>query len=556
MKNQPPGPTKATEDAALTELTSVLPASDRVRFAALGRIASLSIAKQKSLAREERTVVARFGADSPEAKSARSRLEVEQRFDTAVKVETQRTQAEVVSRNPEALTIHGRLVNPRRLAVRPMTVSATDNQGKAVAYSVSDSNGYFALQVPASDNTRNENVTLLVSDENRAVFYQGAECFARVPGSIFYREIVIATTVPIPQPTPPPDVDPKSVTVPDVRGMQEDAAVAHLKTVGLFAESTTKEAGKENVGLVIDQAPQPGVKVVPCGTAAIVVGAPQATVAAPNVLGLTLSDARNTIAKAELSVGTVVPTGASPQSIVVQQSPSAGAQVDRGSPVNLVVREPSKIVSVPNVVQSTLSAAKSVIIQTGLVVGRVEPTTASGESIVIGQSPPAGRDVEPGSAVDLVVQAVEVPNLVRLTAEETGEVLEKQKLKLGKTSFKPATDDQVGRVLSQAPEAGSQVAPQSEVAIVLGAKEGGGSISEPSSASIIRRMAEESDFEKIGASEAKLLRIVEEEGIKSENDLLKIADGEDAAVRDRFKLRTVDRARAFKEILRRVTKRD
>jgi len=65
---------------------------------------------------------------------------------------------------------------------------------------------------------------------------------------------------------------------------------------------------------------------------------------------------------------------------------------------------------------------------------------------------------------------------------------------LGKTSFKPATDDQVGRVLSQAPEAGSQVAPQSEVAIVLGAKEGGGSISEPSSASIIRRMAEESEF--------------------------------------------------------------
>ena len=44
-------------------------------------------------------------------------------------------------------------------------------------------------------------------------------------------------------------------------------------------------------------------------------------------------------------------------------------------------------------------------------------------------------------------------------------------------------------------------------------------------------MAEEPDFVKIGASEAKLLRLAEEEGIKSENDLLKIADGEDAAVR-------------------------
>ncbi len=77
-------------------------------------------------------------------------------------------------------------------------------------------------------------------------------------------------------------------------------------------------------------------------------------------------------------------------------------------------------------------------------------------------------------------------------------------MKLGKTSLQPAKDDQLGRVLSQAPEAGSKVAPQSEVAIVLGAKEGGGSISERSSATIIRRMAEEPDFEKIGTSEARL----------------------------------------------------
>ena len=53
-----------------------------------------------------------------------------------------------------------------------------------------------------------------------------------------------------------------------------------------------------------------------------------------------------------------------------------------------------------------------------------------------------------------------------------------------------------------------------------------------------------------------LLRIVEKEGIKSETDLLKIAEDEDAAVRDRFKLRNLKSARAFKEILLRVTKRD
>lgn len=554
MKNQQPGRTNATEDDALIELTSVLPAGDRLRFAALGRISSLSVAKQKSLLREEKTVVARYGADSPEAKSARRRLEVERRFDTAVKVETERTQAEVVSRNREALTIHGRLVNPRRLAVRPMTVSATDEQGKAVAYSVSDSNGYFALQVPASDNTRNENVTLLVSDENRAVFYRGTECFARVPGRILYRELVIAT-VPILQPTPPPDVDPKSVTVPDVRGLQEDIAIAHLKTVGLLVDVTTKEAGDDNVGRVIDQTPQPGVKVAPCSRVGIVVGVAQTKVTVPDVTG-SLDRARGLIAQANLVVGKIEPPAAPDTGIVTAQEPKAEDLVAPGTAVNLQVRVTPPNVSVPNVLQSSLSAAGKSIIQAGLIVGNVQPADASDESIVVEQAPTAGGDVRPGSAVNLVVEAVEVPNLVRLTAEQARELLGKQKLKLGKISFQAAADDQLGRVISQAPKAGSLVAPQSEVAIVLGAKEGDGSISERSSATIIRRMAEEPDFVKIGASEAKLLRLAEGEGIKSETDLLKIADGEDAAVRDRFKLRKLKSARAFKEILLRVTKRD
>ena len=69
-------------------------------------------------------------------------------------------------------------------------------------------------------------------------------------------------------------------------------------------------------------------------------------------------------------------------------------------------------------------------------------------------------------------------------------------------------------------------------------------------------MAEQPDFEKVGASEAKLVRLVEEEGIKSEADLLKIAEVEDAAVRDRFKLRNLKSARVFKDILLRVSKRD
>ena len=291
----------------------------------------------------------------------------------------------------------------------------------------------------------------------------------------------------------------------------------------------------------------------------IVVGVAQTQVTVPDVTGSSLDRARGLIAQANLVVGKIEPPAAPDAGVVTEQEPKARDKVAPGTAVNLQVRvleETPPNVSVPNVLQSSLSAARKSIIEAGLVVGNVEPAHASNENIVVEQTPIARADVKPGSAVNLVVQAVEVPDLVRLTAEEAREALEKQRLKLGKTSFQAAADDQLGRVLSHAPKAGSLVAPQSEVAIVLGAREGGGSISERSSATIIGRMAEESDFVKIGASEAKLLRLAEEGGIKSENDLLEIADGEDAAVRDRFKLRKLKSARAFKEILLRVTKRD
>jgi hypothetical protein len=73
---------------------------------------------------------------------------------------------------------------------------------------------------------------------------------------------------------------------------------------------------------------------------------------------------------------------------------------------------------------------------------------------------------------------------------------------------------------------------------------------------IICHMAEQPDFKAVSASESKLVRIFEEEGIKSETDLLKIAEEEDAAVRDRFKLRNLKSALSLKEILLRVSKRD
>jgi hypothetical protein len=277
----------------------------------------------------------------------------------------------------------------------------------------------------------------------------------------------------------------------------------------------------------------------------------------PDLAGLTQDEAAAKLRDVGLSLG-AVSSQPSPQGQigrVLAQKPSAGSSIARGASIEIVIGSDQTPVTVPDVIGSSLERARGLIAQANLAVGKIDPSGAPDAGIVTAQEPKPEDQVSVGTAVDLVVGAVEVPKLVGLTAEGAREVLEKNKLKLGRIGFQTATDDQVGRVLSQIPEAGSQVAPQSEVAIVLGAQ-GGGSVSEQSSETIIRRMAEEADFERIGASEAKLLTIVEGEGLKSENDLLKIADGEDAAVRDFFKLRNLESARAFKEILLRMTKRD
>jgi hypothetical protein len=91
---------------------------------------------------------------------------------------------------------------------------------------------------------------------------------------------------------------------------------------------------------------------------------------------------------------------------------------------------------------------------------------------------------------------------------------------------------------------------------VIGGKEGGGASSQNPVEETIQLVAAEPDFEKIGASEAKLARIAEELGLKTQAALRKFVETEeDAAVRDSFKLPNLDSARALREIVLRVIKR-
>jgi beta-lactam-binding protein with PASTA domain len=486
------------DDELNEEIAQILPAADRLRLVALDRTKSFSAAKTRSLQRELRIVQTLTPDDSAQIAAATRRVELQQRFTTQTTAEIQRGEIAAPVRNPAALVLHGRVVDRNHLGQPGLVVSAIGDQGRALVFTCTDDNGYFRLDVPVArpDNQPGEVVVmLLVSNSQQAILYRGTEAFLVAGNKVIYREIVLGGE-PAEPPCPPPPPVPERVTVPNVIGIERSRAIELLKRAGLLADEEKAEVEPEKVGLVM------------------------------------------------------------------AQKPKAGTSVEAGSYVTITVGVGSETVTVPDVVRKTLAEALLLIKRSQLRVGSVEPPNPGDDAVVIAQSPKAGATVERGSFVDLKVRPrtvppiVEVPNVVRLTLDEASATLAENKLKLGEVTTKPTSDNQVGLVLSQNPKAGTKAAPKSEVAVVIGGKERGGSSSQNPVEETIQLVAGEPDFEKVGASEAKLARIAAEEGLKTQAALRKFVETEeDAEVRDRFKLPNLDSARAFKEIVLRVIKR-
>jgi beta-lactam-binding protein with PASTA domain len=326
--------------------------------------------------------------------------------------------------------------------------------------------------------------------------YRGGEVFPIQGDKVVYREIVLGDEPGKPIPQPPPPL-PEQINVPDVIGAASSRAIEVLKQTGLLAEQQSTQVQADRVGLVVDQDPKAGTSVQAGSSVTITVGIATESVEVPDVVGHAFAEAIAVLKRFQLQVGAVEPPNPGDDGVVLGQSPKAGTQVSRGSSVDLSMRPPV-----------------------------TAPVT------------------------------VEVPALSGLTLDEARKKLETVKLKLGTVTTAPAKDTQIDRILSQDPKAGEKVATQTEVAILVGGREGSISTRPAKASETIQLAAREPDFERVGATEAKLLRIAEQEGLQSGDDLQKIAEtDEDAKVRDRFKLRKLDNARAFKEILLRVLKR-
>ena len=195
--------------------------------------------------------------------------------------------------------------------------------------------------------------------------------------------------------------------VPNVVGSREDAARRDLIEAGFRVDPVPQVTNNPSeVGIVIEQTPDPGAVLEKGETVTITVGKAPRQVEVPNVVGMTEEDATTAITDAGLEVGNVsTQPDPAPAGEVIDQSLPAGDTVDKGSTVDLVVSSGLETVSVPDLTCLTYGKASSELSSRGLEIenaGELAPTTACSKfGKVVDQDPEAFQEVDSGETVQV-----------------------------------------------------------------------------------------------------------------------------------------------------------
>jgi eukaryotic-like serine/threonine-protein kinase len=153
--------------------------------------------------------------------------------------------------------------------------------------------------------------------------------------------------------------------VPDVEGLTEEQAQRKLTASGFEVEAQPRQSSAADVGKVLAQSPAAGKRVEKGSRVIIEVGEGPPTTRVPDIIGLSVSDAKATLGEAELIVGSQrkVPSDTVAEGVIVEQGYPPGTEVESETPVNISVSSgPQRVAtsdasSTPSPTSATASAA-------------------------------------------------------------------------------------------------------------------------------------------------------------------------------------------------------
>ena len=134
---------------------------------------------------------------------------------------------------------------------------------------------------------------------------------------------------------------------------------------------------------------------------------PEELIPVPDVVGMTQSAAQAEIEAADLVVGTITEEAHDtvPEGEVISQTPEAGAEVEPGTTIELVVSLGKAPVTVPDLSGMSIEEAESALEEEGLVLGDIDEVHSEDipEGAILSQEPQSGTEVAADSTVDVVV---------------------------------------------------------------------------------------------------------------------------------------------------------
>ncbi|MBC3763896.1 Stk1 family PASTA domain-containing Ser/Thr kinase [Quadrisphaera sp. RL12-1S] len=180
-------------------------------------------------------------------------------------------------------------------------------------------------------------------------------------------------------------------------------------------------------------------------------------VTVPTLVGSSQQTAEAALRGQGLSVsGTTPRADSSAAGTVIDSDPKAGTRVEAKSGVALVVSSGPAAVQVPDVTGRTESQAKQDLEARGLIEGTVSPQDSSlPQGTVMKSDPAADAEVQPGTAVNLVIAS----GKVGLT-DQTGKTQEAAQAALTALGLSPSytvepSDAPAGQIIRQSPPSGS-----------------------------------------------------------------------------------------------------
>jgi beta-lactam-binding protein with PASTA domain/predicted Ser/Thr protein kinase len=265
-----------------------------------------------------------------------------------------------------------------------------------------------------------------------------------------------------------------TIPVPSVVGQPVAEAKLHLAAEKLTNVRVVRRANDQFApGLVVRQDPSSGTKVAPDESILLTVSDGAGNTKVPDVVGEAFEDAANTLQSKGLNaVRTDIASDSVTLGQVVSTNPPADATVKRNSDVQVSVSAGPAPVNVPNVTGKDQVEAAQILTDAGL---KFQKTNMASSSVpagsVISTNPAAGTQAPRGSTVTMNVstgpEQVAVPNVVGKTQEDATATLTDGAFDVRVVQV-PSSASNLGKVITQAPLAGTTVNKGTQVTITVG----------------------------------------------------------------------------------------